>query len=156
MLAVHHPPYSLDGVHGGYPDIGDAIDRAARASGRTPDIVFSGHVHSYQRFTRTIQKREIPYIIVGAGGYAHNAKALHKVQRDANKKPPKTPYKTTVQGVTLASYNETEPGFMRITVNKESLTGEYFLVPFEGDPPAKPADAFTLNWQTHQVTSPKG
>ena len=51
LLAVHHPPYSLDSEHGGYPVILDAIERAVqKASGRWPDVVLSGHVHNYQRF----------------------------------------------------------------------------------------------------------
>ena len=37
-------------AHGEYPDIGIAIDRVIQATGRTPTIVLSGHVHSYQRF----------------------------------------------------------------------------------------------------------
>lgn len=44
LIAVHHPPYSLDGTHGGCPDILVAIDSAVAKCGRYPDAVFSGHV----------------------------------------------------------------------------------------------------------------
>jgi DNA repair exonuclease SbcCD nuclease subunit len=50
LVAVHHAPYSLDTSHGGYGDVGTALDRAFNTTGRTPDHVLSGHVHNYQRF----------------------------------------------------------------------------------------------------------
>jgi hypothetical protein len=53
--------------------------------------------------------------------------------------------------VTLEAYNDTDPGFMRVTVDKTTLKAEYFLVPFQGAPAATPADVFTLNWKTHQL-----
>jgi hypothetical protein len=39
IVAVHHAPYSLDTTHGGYADIGDALDRAFNTTSRTPDLV---------------------------------------------------------------------------------------------------------------------
>jgi hypothetical protein len=36
-------------------------------------------------------------------------------------------------------------------VDKQTLRGEYFTVPFDGDPPDAPFDTFTLNWHKHQV-----
>ena len=34
------------------------------------DVVFNGHVHNYQRFTRTrSNKQEVPYIVCGNGGH---------------------------------------------------------------------------------------
>ena len=42
LIAVHHPPYSLDTVHGGYPDIEMAIDRAIQGTGRVPSAVLAG------------------------------------------------------------------------------------------------------------------
>ena len=81
IVAVHHPVYSLDTVHGGSPDIVYALETAATASGRTPDAVLSGHIHSYQRFTRNgFGSREIPYLVAGAGGYANRPGLLHKLQ----------------------------------------------------------------------------
>jgi hypothetical protein len=60
LITVHHPPFSLDSVHGGTPDILTGLDSGIAASGRIPDAVLSGHVHNYQRFSRTINKRMIP------------------------------------------------------------------------------------------------
>lgn len=153
IVTVHHPPFSLDQTHGGYPDIGLALDRAIRVTNRLPDIVFSGHVHCYQRFTRTLKSgQQIPYIIAGAGGYAHSSRALHKLQRDDNKRPIKTPFNTLMHGLSLQSYNESEPGFLRITVTDKALKGEYFTVPFEGEPKDTPFDSFTLDWKAHVVS----
>jgi 3',5'-cyclic AMP phosphodiesterase CpdA len=152
LIMVHHPPFSLDQTHGGYPDIGLALDRAIRVTNRLPDAVFSGHVHSYQRFARALKSgQEIPYIVAGSGGYAHSNRALHKLQRDSNKQPIKTPFNTLLHGLSLQSYNEHEPGFLRLTATSDTLTGEFFTVPFDGEPPDKPFDRFTLNWKEHRI-----
>jgi hypothetical protein len=157
LIAVHHPPYSLDGTHGGSPDILVAIDSAVAKSGRYPDAVFSGHVHNYQRFTRVLGDRQIPYVVAGAGGYANTPKLLHKLQVDRQERrsidTEKLPFKTGETGVSLTSFNHDSPGFLRVTIDggKKTLKGEYFLVPFDGTPPEKAFDNFTLNWKEHTV-----
>ena len=152
IIAVHHPPYSLDTAHGGYPDIGAALDRAMKVAGRNVDAVFSGHVHSYQRFTRVKDGQDIPYIIAGAGGYAHTDRALHKLQTDDSKGSIQVPFTTLVEGVSLQAYQVMQPGYMRITVTPQTLKGEYFVVPFTGAVPAAPVDTFTLDWKQHKIS----
>jgi len=143
IATVHHPPYSLDSAHGGCPDILNALDRAVAASGRLPDVVISGHVHNYQRFSRKVKDpktnktRTIPYVVAGAGGYADDKRSLHKIQKEL--KNERLPYQTTRDGVKLESFNEEEPGFLRIAVDKNQISLEYFLVPFDGG-----ADAASL------------
>jgi len=142
IVTVHHPPYSLDSAHGGSPDILNALDRAIAASGRLPDAIISGHVHNYQRFSRkmkdpaTNKTRSIPYVVAGAGGYANDQRSLHRLQKDLGlndpKKPPKLPVQTTLPDVQLQNFNEEQPGFLRVTVNKNQIVFEYFLVPFIG------------------------
>jgi hypothetical protein len=152
VVAVHHPPFSLDRPHGGSPDILAALDRAVADTGQAPDAVFSGHVHSYQRFTRRANGRDLPFVVAGAGGYAHFPKAMHKLQTNPDDGSPiQTPFQTTVEGVRLEAYNDTEPGFLRVTVDDKTLKAEYFLVPFEDTPPADPVDAFNLNWRAHKL-----
>ena len=129
LIAVHHPPFSLDSAHGGCPDILTAIDRAISASGRVPDAVLSGHVHNYQRFSRDIHGRKIPYLVAGAGGYANDARSMHQLQKALNGKP--TPIVTTMADVTLEKYNDQQPGFLRVTVDAHQIKFEYFLVPFD-------------------------
>jgi hypothetical protein len=135
MVAVHHPPYSLDTMHGGYPYIGDAIDQAAKKAHIWPDLILSGHVHNYQRFSRKVMvdsdsQKTIPYLIAGAGGHANRPERLHKIQKSTSGSVP-LPFKTNETGVTLENGNDTEPGFLRVTAtNKGDLTVEYYTVPF--------------------------
>jgi hypothetical protein len=157
LVAVHQPPYSLDGTHGGYPSIADAIDQAAKQAGVWPHAVVSGHVHDYQRFTRTVtiggKERAIPYLVAGAGGYANTMKQMHKLQRNAAHDPVPCPSPTSDPAVGLRGYNEIAPGFLRITVTNAELTAEYFTVPFTGPVPTSPFDAITLNYQTATITN---
>jgi hypothetical protein len=151
LLALHHPPFSLDTAHGGYQDILDAIDQASVNSGRTPDAVFTGHVHNYQRYTRTVNNRHYPYVIAGAGGYANTQKSMHQLQKDPNTPDGKIPFnfQTTRPDVILSSYNTSNPGFLRVTVDANNLKGEYFINQFDNSPvPADPFDTFNLNWRT--------
>jgi hypothetical protein len=143
IVAVHHPPYSLDSVHGGVPDILNAIDQATEASGRVPDAVLSGHVHNYQRFSRTVGTRKIPYVVAGAGGYANDVGSLHKLQPELTTPPVKLPYQTTVAGVSLENYEQEQAGFLRITAEDGLITFEYFRVPFGGVMETTPFDTFT-------------
>ena len=153
LVAVHHPPYSLDASHGGSPEILAAIDRAHTSSGRYPDIVLSGHVHNYQRFTRQVAGRQIPFVVAGNGGYADKPKSVHQLQLDPNRNPiPHQPFQTTIDGVVLEYYDAHNPGFLRISVDKQTFKGEYFIVPFDDAPPAQPLDTFVLNWKTGKLS----
>jgi hypothetical protein len=147
IVAVHHPPFSLDSVHGGYPDILTAIDRAVAKSKRPIHGVLSGHVHNYQRFSRSAGKHEVPYIVAGAGGYSTALNSMHQLQKEL--RSVKTPYETQGQGkelgVTLQSYNVSNPGFLRVTATPDDVTFEYFVVPFD-DSPMKLFDAVTVKY----------
>jgi hypothetical protein len=70
LIACHHPPASIDANHGGSKGLARDIDTASRAAGFWPDAVLSGHAHLYQRFTRRVDRREIPYVVAGSGGFA--------------------------------------------------------------------------------------
>ncbi|HLX93863.1 MAG TPA: metallophosphoesterase [Puia sp.] len=133
ILAVHHCPFSLDSDHGGYGDILDAIDQAVTASGnRHPDLVLSGHVHNYQRFSRKIGNHAYPYVVAGNGGYA-SVKTMHKLQLNpATGARITAPFGTTQHGVSLESYNESEPGFLRLTVSRTTIKAEYFINDMSG------------------------
>jgi len=152
LITVHHPPYSLDSAHGGSPDICIAIDRAIKETNRIPDAIFSGHVHSYQRFTRKIQGLEVPYIVAGAGGYAATPKAIHKLQH-GQKNGLKLPFQTLSKDVALANYQDVAPGFLRITIDDKTLKGEYFTVPFDGGfGEHELFESFTLDLKKHKVS----
>lgn len=155
IVAVHQPPYSLDHAHGGYPTIEDAINQAAQETRVWPHAVFSGHVHDYQRFTRHIdiggKTRDIPYLIAGAGGYANVPRLLHKLTFDGSSTPISLPFQTQNPEVELRNYNESEPGFLRVTVTDTKLTTEYFTVPFTGPAQATLFDSMVLNYKSGTV-----
>lgn len=149
IVTVHHPPYSLDTTHGGYPDIEIALDRVIQATGRIPTAVLSGHVHSYQRYQRTLGGKKVPYIIAGAGGYANKKTLLHKIEKGADGKPLPNGFQTTHPDLKLMNHNDQEPGFLRVTVDgkKRTVTFDYFLVPFPpASPSGGPADSVTVPW----------
>jgi len=149
ILTVHHPPYSLDTTHGGYPDIGIAIDRVIQYTGRIPTAVLSGHVHSFQRFERDLGVKKVPYIVAGCGGYANIAKLVHRIETGAHGKPLPDGFQTTLSDVKLMKHNDKEPGFLRVTLDrqKKTATFDFFRVPFDGSASdTKPWDTVTADW----------
>jgi hypothetical protein len=72
LFATHHPPYSSGGHSGSAAMLLD-IDTACKQVGVWPDAFFSGHAHSIQRYTRSVQLGaktvKIPYIVTGCGGH---------------------------------------------------------------------------------------
>jgi hypothetical protein len=74
IIATHHPPYSQSG-HSGSHEMNASIDQALAAAKLTPDAFLSGHAHNYQRHTRRMNKRQVPYIIAGTGGIGVQAVA---------------------------------------------------------------------------------
>jgi len=67
IIATHHPPYSQGG-HSGSTEMNATIDQACKDAGITPDAFLSGHAHNFQRYTRRMNGKQIPYIIAGTGG----------------------------------------------------------------------------------------
>lgn len=116
IVALHHPPYSVDAYHGGSKSMGDALDQAFHAAARWPELVLSGHVHDYQRFTR-VQPTGNPttYIVIGNSGY-HN---LHQLAAGA------APGEDLGGGVTLEYADASEYGFLVLAVVEGKIVGEY-------------------------------
>jgi hypothetical protein len=69
ILAMHQPVFSVDVVHGSNLTLRDLLDGCFASAGRIPDAVFAGHAHNYQRFTRRMHGREIPWVVAGSGGF---------------------------------------------------------------------------------------
>ena len=150
IVATHHPIYSLDQHHGGSSKMSALLDDAFAATNRIPDLVFSAHVHDYQRFTRAFQGRALPYIVAGAGGYWN----LHYMTRDYGYPIP-LPLAVPGTDLTLASYCDNRHGYMRLTCTARTVTGEYFTVPRPQEAWGDPAvllDTFTLDLTTHTLT----
>ncbi len=115
ILGLHHPPYSVDAHHGGSQRMGELIDQAVAAAGRGPDMVLSGHVHDYQRFTRTVNGKPVPYIVSGNGGY-HN---LHQLAQGA------TVGEEVASDVVFEYGDAKHYGFLKLTVSGGKISGEY-------------------------------
>ena len=150
IVSMHHPIYSADVYHSGSAYMHTTLEQAMQNSGRVPDVIFAGHVHNYQRFTRTFNGRAIPYIVAGAGGYYN----LHKMQQ-VQGAPITTPYPLPDEsGVVLESYCDDHHGYLLLEVDGQFLRGQYFSVPTINEPantPSQQIDVFTLNWKTHQL-----
>ena len=111
VLAVHHPPLSIDAVHGGSTGLQQDLDACFTAAGLWPDIVLSGHAHLYQRFThRTASGQQIPYIVAGSGGFAATPPIA--------KQPPAG---TVVGDDTLEIAPIVEFGFLTISTDAKTL-----------------------------------
>lgn len=112
VLAVHHPPLSIDAVHGGSTGLQADIEKCATAAGLWPDLVLSGHAHLYQRFThKTATGKSIPYIVSGSGGFAATA--------PMQKSPPAG---TTLGPDTLVVAPIVEFGYLTLVSTGKQLT----------------------------------
>jgi len=133
IVALHHPPYSCDAMHGGSEKMGALLDDSFVSAGRWPSLVLSGHVHNYQRFTRTVHEgHECAYIVCGASGY-HNT---HSMASDA------TPGLQATADTVLDAFDSSQYGFLRLTVNGSTISGEYVGVSRDGSVTAS-VDIFT-------------
>jgi hypothetical protein len=115
IVALHHPPYSVDAHHGGSKKMGDALDSAFNQAGRWPELVLAGHVHDFQSFTRQVSGKAVRYIVIGNSGY-HN---LHQFASDASAGMD------LGGGVTFEYGDASEYGFLALTVSGGSISGEY-------------------------------
>jgi hypothetical protein len=115
IIAVHHPPFTGGSVHGGSPAMLQDIDRACQEAGVWPHAIFSGHEHNYQRYTRTVNNYQIPYVVAGCGGHS----PLSKMRATY-----RTPYKID-STLTLESYDDTDYGYLRVVVNADTMRIEF-------------------------------
>jgi Icc-related predicted phosphoesterase len=134
IVALHHPPYSGDAHHGGSERMGKLLDTAFMSAGRWPSLVLAGHVHNYQRFTRTLHAgHDCTYVVCGASGY-HN---LHGMASGA------APGLQVTPDTVLEAFEDKQYGFLRLAVTKTSIAGEYVAVDKEGLV-TRYADKFTV------------
>jgi hypothetical protein len=131
---VFYTGNSSDAHHGGSEQMGKVLDQAFAAAERYPDLVLTGHVHDYQRFTRTIAGRQLPYIVCGAGGY-HN---LHAMAKGA------APGLQVTPDCVLEQFDATQWGFLRLTITTSQIQGEYVGVDKEGNVTPK-VDTFSIS-----------
>jgi len=141
LIAVHHPPFTGGMVHGGSPMMLADIDSACKAAGVWPHAVISGHVHNYQRFTRTVDNIQLPYVVAGCGGHSPltSMKATYR-----------TPYKVDAT-LTLESYDDKDYGYLRLAVTAETLTIEFHPQSDTGTTKT-PDDKVTVNLATRALS----
>jgi hypothetical protein len=141
IIAVHHPPFTGGSSHGGSPLMLADIDAACKKAGVWPHALFSGHAHNYQRYTRTINKMQIPYIVAGCGGHSPLAK-MRAVYR--------TPY-TIDDTLTLESYDDTDYGYLRVIVSATTMRIE-FHPQGDGSATKTPDDDVTITLATYTIS----
>lgn len=140
LLAVHHPPLSVDAKHGGSTGLETDINTACKAAGLWPDIVLSGHAHLYQRFTRALPSgQQIPYIVAGCGGFA--------VTKPQEKLPPAP---VTIGDHTLEIDPLLDFGYLTLTTDAKTITVTFRAVSPTG---VQPRDSVTVNLKTGKITS---
>lgn len=124
ILAVHHPPYTF-GKHVTSMVMLKEIDAICEKVGVWPHAVFSGHAHNYQRYTRTIGKRQIPYVVCGNGGHP----PLAKLSVDTTLRTPIAlpGFAQPERGdtVTLDNYDFKSFGYLRVVVDAKQLRIEF-------------------------------
>jgi hypothetical protein len=128
IVAVHHPPFSGDIEHSGSSAVYEVLFDSFKATKRYPNLILSGHVHNYQRFTYVVPgpkgPLQIPCVVAGAGGYVN----LGKLQT-INGAYPK-PNLSLENGLTLEQYDQDNFGFLRLEVSKSQILGTYFSAPY--------------------------
>ena len=140
IIATHHPPFTGGSVHGGSPLMLADIDSACKTAGVWPHAVFSGHAHNYQRFTRTINNLQIPFLVAGCGGHS---------PLSAMRATFRTPFKID-NTLTLENYDTTDYGYLRVVVNAQTLRIEHH--PQSGGGTTKtPIDIVSVNLATRQL-----
>jgi hypothetical protein len=140
IIAVHHPPLSCDAKTGGSGGLMQDIDACCKSANQWPDVVLSGHAHLYQRFTRTVNGRDVPYIVSGSGGFAATA--------PMGGTPPAG---TTVGDHKLEVPPIVQFGYLTITTDAKTLTAAFKTAPSAG--PVTQQDFVTLDLETGLITA---
>jgi hypothetical protein len=138
LIVTHHPPYArafkaTGGDHGSSPALQAALDAACNEAKIWPDVVLSGHSHTYQRYTRHVtttagQALDIPYIIAGTGGYpAQTAPAGAGHTRKVETPLPAGLSRSEVSydfGLTNKTY-----GYLRVSASTAAVQITFWRVP---------------------------
>lgn len=122
------------------------LDAAATAAGFWPHVVLSAHTHNYQRYTRIISGQSIPYIVAGMGGHD-----LVKMRTTTTGKALRTPV-VVDPSLTLASYDDTHFGYLRLIANPTTLTIEFHPAD-DGGATKTPDDSVTVHLKSRTISS---
>ena len=114
------------------------MSRSIDTVGVHPDAFLSGHAHNYQRYTRRIGGKQVPYIVVGTGGIAPQKLP------DATGQPANDSHETTYDAG-LAAY-----GYLYVTVSAKELKFEFW--PLSDSAHVQAYDPFTIDLTNHVLT----
>jgi hypothetical protein len=139
------------------------IDTICKAQGVYPHAFLSGHAHNYQRFARMVQfgnqTYEVAFIICGDGG--HN---VNRLVQGLKGQPPQEPHygthvsyledkpAVTSKGLTLKHYDDSNYGYLRITVDKQKLQIGFHQVRKISIPQSR-VDMVTVDLASHKVVA---
>jgi calcineurin-like phosphoesterase family protein len=154
IVTVHHPPYSGDTEHSGSTAVEKVLFSAFKSTKVYPDMILSGHVHNYQRFTVSMKgpkgALQIPCVVAGAGGYT-NLGTLHTI----NGANPPSPLPLGSR-LTLEKYDQTNFGFLRFEVSKTQIIGTYLSAPYVAgatNPVGSRVESFAIDLNKHTVST---
>src|SRR6266852_384425 len=169
LIAVHHPPFSYapppkaggaGGNHLGNTLMLREIDTVCQAQCVYPHAFLSGHAHNYQRYTRKLSfggnNYSVPFIVAGDGGF--NVKSLVYSRGGVTPPPPAPGAQVSyldpnpavkATGLTIEQSNQTNYGYLRITVNSKQLRIEFHPVSNAGAPPG--IDTVKVELASHTV-----
>ncbi len=150
IIATHHPPFTGSPFHVPSPDMLAMIDQACTTAGIWPDLHLSGHSHLYERYTRTIGSKQIPYVVAGVGGF-YNLPGL-KAKKPVAPTTPASGTDANGNPLTINVYIDTQFGYLRITATATSLGVEFVTVaPTTGK--TGTGDTFTVNLTAGTVSN---
>ena len=145
IIAVHHPPYTGGVNHGGSPNMVQDLDTCATNAGFWPHAVLAAHTHNYQRYTRVVSGQQIPYIVAGMGGHD-----LVQMRTTASGKALRTPVAVDNM-LSLASYDDTHYGYLRLVANATTLTIEFHPAE-DGTATKTPDDSVVIHLKARTIS----
>lgn len=151
VIATHHPPFTGSPSHVPSPTMLKQIDEACDAAGIQPDLHLSGHAHLYERYTRTVGGKQIPYLVAGMGGYYNLPGLKPPNRRPVAPEPPLSGTDASGNPLRLDVYNDNTFGFLRLTVSPASIAGVFVTV----DPATGKTgigDSFSLDLHANTVS----
>jgi hypothetical protein len=146
LVAVHHPLFSMGKDHGSSPRMLDKVDQLMEKTNFIPDAFLSGHVHGFELFIRQYKGYEIPYVVCGTGGYNDDAHVKENIRLPMQLE----------NGFNMAQFFDFQYGYMRLTIDKNWLTGEYVGVAKRSTnalPQPRVLESFNLDLKKHLVSS---
>jgi hypothetical protein len=140
MLAIHHFPRWFPGEK---DPTSTAIDATCKKAGFWPDAVICGHAHLYQRIVRQDTGQDIPYFVVGAGGYAITP----------GEEVGKTYVAQLMKNGTQLANKMFESGFARATLTSPSHSDPTLRFEYRSVKPKSngPDDVCTINLRTNKL-----